>query len=188
MTGRGFACDEARGLLDERLDRPLLPGEDAALDTHLAACSSCRAAAADMGRIHSLLGGSGAPVPPTDFADRVIASLDRGPGAGGPRGGSRDPVRPRRERLLLGALAVLGTATVAALAVAVFPVDAAAATVGEFVPGISAPVLAEIPPQAADLLGGLAGMLPPWAAAAGGAAAVLAAAAQAFSVRRSPAR
>ncbi len=182
MRSRRLPCDEARGLLDERLDRPLRPEETTALDAHLASCASCLAASADLDRVHHLLGGTTSMDPGPAFSERVVAALDRGPGMGIRRG----PGTRSRERMLLGALSVLGTAAVAALAVAVLPIDAAAASVADLVPGLPAPALPEIPPQAAGLFGEFTAWMPPWASAAGAAAALLAAAAQVASIRRRP--
>jgi anti-sigma factor RsiW len=175
-----MGCDEARGLLDERLDGPLPAEQAAGLDAHVAGCDRCRTAAAGLGRVHAALSAGPAAGPGPAFTDRVAAALDRGPGAGRPRTAHAG----RRERILSGAVAVLGTVAVAALAVAVLPVDAAAATVEDLVPAMPAASVPALPAAAADLLGDLGGALPAWASAAGALAALAAVAFQVVAVRR----
>ena len=173
MRPAPLPCEEARGLLDEGLDRALDPAEEASLAAHLAGCAPCRAAGAALAAVDEALLRMEAPEPGAAFSDRVAAALDRAPG-----GSAAAPPLPARVRLLRAAGAVAGTAFVVALGMALLPVEAAASTVAAMVPAIPAPPLS-------GMLAGFSGygdLLPPWAAAAG---SVLAAGAAAFATRRS---
>jgi hypothetical protein len=190
VTDRPVPCEEARGLLDERLDRPLDEAEEGALLLHLAGCASCREEAVALESVHASLSGMEPADPGAAFTDRVVAALDRAPG-GGPgvgRGGGAVPA-PAGIRLLRGLVAAAGTTAFVALAVAVFPIDAAASTMGGLVPeipvpGILAPALPALPAAAADLFAGLPGLVPPWAAALGALLAAAAAAVPVAALRR----
>jgi anti-sigma factor RsiW len=159
-------CEEARGLLDERLDRTLEPAEASVLAAHLDRCASCRAAADALDGVHGALLSMDPPDPGPAFTDRVVASLDRAPGTGAavPRSDGR--------RILRGLAAAAGTAVFAAAALLLLPVDAASATLGGYVPD---PALPSLPDSAARL-------------AAGFVVAIVVAALQVVSVRRRPGR
>jgi hypothetical protein len=184
VTDRPLPCEEARALLDEGFDRALAPAEAEALRAHLDGCASCRDEAAAAERVHRALASMVPPDPGPAFADRVVGALDRAPG-GSPDGVPGD-LAARGSRLLRGLVAVAGTAAVAALAIAVLPLDAAAATVGDLLPRVPAPALPAIPVAAADMVAGLPGLLPPWAAALGALAAAAAAAVPVAALRRGP--
>jgi hypothetical protein len=170
VTAGPLPCEEARALLDEGFDRPLAPGEEEALRGHLAACAACREDASAAERIHLALASMTAPDPGPSFSDRVVAALDRAPGADG----ARAPSGADGPGLLRGLVAAAGTAAVAALAVAVLPLDAAAASVEGLLPRVPVPSLPELPAGAGRLLAGLPDLLPPWAAALAGLVAAAA--------------
>ena len=165
-------CEEARGLLDERLDGPLGDAAEEALDAHLAACAACREVAGSLEEVDAALRGMDLPDPGPAFSDRVVAALDRAPGEPARR---VLPAVPIRVRLLRGLLAAAGTGALVALAVAVLPVEALALPAGGFVPEIPVPTVG-VP----ALLAGL----PPWAAAAGALIAVAGAAIPVATLRR----
>ncbi len=182
MTARPLPCEEARVLLDERLDRPLAEAEEEALLLHLEACAACRESAAGLDAVHGALAAMAPADPGDSFGGRVVAALDRAPGA--PRRGAAADSVPAGVRLLRGLVAAAGTGGFVALAVAILPLDAAASTMGGLVPAIPAPALPVLPEGAADLFAGLHGAVPPWAAAAGALLAAAAAAIPVVALRR----
>ncbi len=186
MTGRTIPCEEARGLLDERLDRDLGGAEEGALVRHLASCASCREEASALEAVHRSLAAMGPPDPGEAFTDRVVAALDRAPGGPSPAGSgpAGSAPAPAGLRLLRGLVVAAGTGAFVALAVAVIPIDAAAATVGGLVPAIPAAAIPAFPAAAADLFAGLPGLVPAWAAALGALVAATAAAVPVAALRR----
>jgi anti-sigma factor RsiW len=78
----------ARALLAERLDGPLSPDREAALEAHLAACASCRLVEGEYLANRAALRRLAAPAPPRDLPARTLAALeleaghDRSPRAG----------------------------------------------------------------------------------------------------------
>jgi len=189
VTPRSIPCEEARALLDERLDAPLPEAEGNALRAHLARCAACRDEAAALDRVHAALLSMDPSDPGPAFTDRVVGSLDRAPGA--PAAAAPEPAAAR---LLRGLVAASGTCAVAALALAVLPFDAAAATIEGLVPGVPASSLPAIPAGAAGLISGLPDLLPaaallpswlpPWGAALGALLAAAAAAVPVATLRR----
>jgi hypothetical protein len=177
VRDRRLSCGEARALLDERLDGALAPAEEEVLAAHLEGCAPCRAAAAALGRVHSILGEPGPADPGEAFTARVVAALDRAPGGAG----AAD--RPAL-RLLRGVAVAAGTAAFAGLAWLLLPVDAAAAALDGVLPAVPAPALPPIPESASVLAAGFVDFFSPWAAAAAAAAALAAAALPVASARR----
>jgi hypothetical protein len=167
-------CEEARALLDERLDGTLAGADAAALRVHLDGCAACREDAAALAAVDGALRADGIPDPGPAFSDRVVAALDRGP--------SRAPPARTGGTTVRGLVAFAGTAAFAALAVALLPFDGAAATVTGLVPEIALPAIPAPPIPA--VLAGFGGILPAWAAAAGALVALGGAAAQVALLRR----
>lgn len=66
-----ISCDRALELISERLDAPLSPEDQRALEEHLAVCADCRALLADFEEMERVLPTMNAPVPP-DFTQSVL--------------------------------------------------------------------------------------------------------------------
>ena len=174
MTARPIPCEEARALLDERLDRALAGADATALRVHLDGCAACREEAAALAAVDGALRAGGIADPGPAFSARVVAALDRGPGGA--------PAAPAGGTTVGGLVSVAGTAAFAALALVLLPFDAAAGTVTGLVPEIALrEIAAPAIPEVLDLLGR---MLPAWAAAAGALIALGGAAAQVALLRR----
>jgi hypothetical protein len=69
-----MSCDEIRALFSDVADARLVAGEQAAWDTHLAACPDCRREWASFQRTLGLLQGLPRLRAPTGFVDRVMAA------------------------------------------------------------------------------------------------------------------
>ncbi|MGC8633284.1 MAG: TolB family protein [Candidatus Limnocylindrales bacterium] len=87
--GRGpLSHAQARALLAERIDGPLTPDREAALEAHLAACPGCRLVEGEYLANRAALRHLAAPAPPRDLPARTLAALeleaahDRSPQAG----------------------------------------------------------------------------------------------------------
>ncbi len=105
--------DRAHELAAWRLDGLLEPAEEAWLDSHLAACADCAAAAADYDTGHLLFQGllDAVPEPPRDLWARTAASIEvQGAGRAG---GSSRPSRRATGRLGWILAPVAGVAMVA---------------------------------------------------------------------------
>ncbi len=72
-------CDDARALLSERADRPLVDADDAALDGHVGVCAACRAYDARLAELRRALRFEPVAEVP-DVTGRVLAEV-----AGAPR-------------------------------------------------------------------------------------------------------
>ena len=110
MTG----CDHVRPDIGAYVLGALEPGEEAAVRSHLATCSSCAAEHASLARLPRLLalaapiGEDGPPAPAPALEERVLDAI----------AGERPQRAPRRRRLLRPRVLVPALATLAAVVVA----------------------------------------------------------------------
>ncbi len=74
--GRRLSCDRARSWLAERVDGPLDPRREAALEAHLAGCADCREADTEYHANRAALRQLPPPLPPRDLPARTLAALE----------------------------------------------------------------------------------------------------------------
>ncbi len=113
--GRRLQHGRARAWISERLDGPLGPARDAALDAHLAACPDCRRVEEEYRANRAALRRLPAPAAPRDLPARTFAALEFEARRVGPARAA--PVLQARGARRSGGVAIGSLLTVALVAV-----------------------------------------------------------------------